>query len=97
MSLSNRGGAIYVNNGNVSSNDNLFQYCYLTTSGGIFTLDNLTILNENQSVYESNAALQGGAITAINSTFSLTGASFFNNYAYLGGVLYLTGANTFTI
>ncbi len=73
---------------------------YVAMSGGAILIDNTsadfvdkqTVANVNDSAFENNAAINGGAICVLasnqNATLSLLNSEIKSNFAYVGGGLY---------
>eukprot|EP00347_Sterkiella_histriomuscorum_P017498 403349122 len=72
----------------VKSTTNIYQNCYVSKEGGIFTLIE-TNFEDYSSLFENNAAINGGAINCNGGKMTMEGSILQNNQAYVGGAIYL--------
>ena len=110
--LDNGGAAIYNLGGTITADgctftNNLKNYVIRGTNdqagdliNGIITSYGSTTITD--SIFDSNSACYGGAITIGNradekATVSITGSTFANNIAYTGAAIYISGNTDYTI
>ncbi|CDW71619.1 UNKNOWN [Stylonychia lemnae] len=86
-----QGGSIYVKNAQyeVISYNNLYSNNLYSSNGGALYIENSS-LNDSQSRYLNNFALNGGGIACVNCSLKLNALIFeINSAQYLGGSMYI--------
>eukprot|EP00347_Sterkiella_histriomuscorum_P007759 403347666 len=80
----------------ITSINNTYQYCNFASIGGVFTLINTSIV-DNDSQYFNVSANQGGVFYLYNSNLSQINPTFKNVQARYGGVYYAYGSQILQI
>lgn len=83
----NRFSVYKYTNKEVISKGNLFKNC-LGRKASIFYLEN-SILDDTESTFEGNGAVQGGVIYCKNCKVNFNRTIFTNNFASEGGIVYV--------
>jgi len=74
-------------NTTITSRSNAFENLIFNKRGGVFDLQQTTLIDED-SIYKRNSALLGGAIACWLCTVSTEGSTFKSNYAINAGAIY---------
>jgi predicted outer membrane repeat protein len=92
------GGAFFIKDAvNVTSTSNVYRYCYLGNTGGVFYLENAPLFDSGPSTFSYNAAVKGGVFYCKGCTLNLQQSSISNSQAYQGGVVYISEGATVTL
>ncbi|CDW91193.1 UNKNOWN [Stylonychia lemnae] len=89
----NEGNFLLMNAELIKLEYNIFEYCGSQQYGGVFNLQNSTLVDSG-SKFRYNSAIFGGVIYSSNSSMNFYGTQFLNNLAYEGGVFQLTTSST---
>lgn len=97
-----RAGAFYIKDPNkanvsVTSDNNQYRYCAIAEQGGVYSLTDVTSFDEDNSQYEYNAAITGGAVKCDGCTMTINTATFQFNYANQGGTFLFDNDATATL
>lgn len=100
-----RAGALYIEDPSpaspatvtVTSQGNQYRYCAIADAGAIYSLKDVPDFDEDQSIYEHNASITGGAVKCDGCTMTINDATFEFNYANQGGTFIFDNDATATI
>ena len=93
------GGAIHVDNCNLTLAENTFRHNYAQVGGAIQIVVNTIVAISRNTFQDNSAVIAGGALHAdTNNTLTLSENTFQNNSAdYIGGALYADTNNILTL
>ncbi|CDW77910.1 UNKNOWN [Stylonychia lemnae] len=91
------GGTIYAMNSNfICSRLNTYQNCHNRNQGGMFYLQNSSLVEYN-STYINFSSVQGGVFYAIDSELQINKTLFQNIKAFDGGLIYVEKSSNITL